>query len=74
MKPETVLKKIMPLLAEEQAEKINQLTCKGYIFNSLFKDGSVELISPQPENSPVYVERNGSAKKYAGSVQAGFTP
>jgi len=69
MKPETILKKIKPTLTDVQEYKVDQLIRAGHTFNSLFKDGSVELLSPQPENSPVYVERNGAAQKYTGSVQ-----
>ena len=62
MQPATVLKQIKPVLTKEQETTEDFLVRKGHTFQSLFKDGSVELISPHPENAPVYVERNGDVK------------
>ncbi len=60
MKPETVLKQIKPILTQEQENKVEHLISICHTFQSLFKDGSVELLSPQPDAMPIYVERNGS--------------
>ena len=50
------LQKILPVLTEEQAQKVERLVSGGADFHSLFRDGAVELFQ---DGKPMYVERNG---------------
>ena len=61
MKPASVLKMIRSIIPREQSDAIDDQLQRNpeYQFNSLFKDGSVELLK-QDHSTPLYVERDGA--------------